>query len=61
MGQVLYGAGLRMLECLRLRVKDVCFDQSQLVVRDGKGEKDRITVLPEATRDSLRGQIEIVR
>lgn len=61
MGQILYGAGLRMLECLRLRVKDVCFDQSQIVIRDGKGEKDRITVLPEAVRESLCGQIEIVR
>ena len=61
MGQLLYGAGLRHLECLRLRVKDVDFDQGQLVIRDGKGEKDRVTVLPADTADALRGQIQIAR
>ncbi len=59
--QLLYGAGLRHLECLRLRVKDVDFDQGQLVIRDGKGEKDRVTVLPTETADALRGQIQIAR
>ncbi len=55
--QLLYGSGLRLMECLRLRIKDVRFDQGQIVVRDGKGEKDRITVLPEATRSLLEEQV----
>lgn len=46
--QLLYGSGLRLMEALRLRVKDIDFDYSQIVVRDGKGRKDRITVLPDA-------------
>ena len=45
---VLYGAGLRHRECRRLRVKDVCFDEGHIVVRNGKGDQDRITVLPDA-------------
>ena len=52
-GQLLYGSGLRLMEALRLRVKDVDFDNGQIVVRDGKGEKDRVTVLPELVRESL--------
>ncbi len=52
-GQLLYGSGLRLLEALRLRVKDVEFDNGQIIVRDGKGEKDRVTVLPEAIRETL--------
>lgn len=52
-GQLLYGSGLRLLEALRLRVKDVEFDSGQIIVRDGKGEKDRVTVLPETIRASL--------
>ncbi len=52
-GQLLYGSGLRLLEGLRLRVKDVDFDNGQIIVRDGKGEKDRVTVLPESIRESL--------
>lgn len=59
--QLLYGAGLRHLECLRLRIKDVEFDHGLLVVRDGKGEKDRVTVLPEVARASLQSQIEIAK
>jgi integron integrase len=47
MATLLYGAGLRLMECLRLRVKDLDFTYNQIVVRDGKGEKDRITMLPE--------------
>jgi integron integrase len=53
MGQLLYGAGLRLMECLRLRVKDVDFGYKQIVVRDGKGHKDRITMLPEIISDPL--------
>jgi integron integrase len=48
MVRLLYGSGLRLSECVRLRVKDVDFDQRQIIVRDGKGNKDRITVLPES-------------
>ena len=47
MAKLLYGSGVRALECVRLRVKDVDFAQHMLLVRDGKGEKDRITMLPE--------------
>ena len=46
MASLLYGAGLRLTECLRLRVKDIDFGYNQIVVRDGKGGKDRVTVLP---------------
>ena len=48
MALLLYGAGLRLLECCRLRVKDVDFAADQIVIRDGKGRKDRVTVLPAA-------------
>lgn len=46
--RLLYGTGLRLLECLRLRIKDIDFDYQQIMVRSGKGDKDRITVLPES-------------
>ena len=46
--KLLYGSGLRLMECLRLRVKDLDFAQRQILVRDGKGEKDRVTMLPES-------------
>ena len=46
MANLLYGAGLRLMECIRLRVKDVDFGYKQILVRDGKGEKDRVTMLP---------------
>ena len=45
MAQLLYGCGLRLMECLRLQVKDVDFEQNQIIVRDGKGMKDRSTML----------------
>ena len=48
MANLLYGAGLRLMECHRLRVKDIDFDYKQITVRDGKGHKDRITMLPES-------------
>ncbi|MBP7525962.1 MAG: integron integrase [Propionivibrio sp.] len=54
MARLLYGTGMRLLECLRLRVKDVDFDQRQIVVRSGKGDKDRVTVLPDSLVDPLR-------
>ena len=43
----MYGGGLRLMECVRLRVKDIDFGRHQIMVRDGKGQKDRITMLPE--------------
>ena len=54
MAGLLYGAGLRVMECVRLRVKDVDFGYGQITVRDGKGEKDRRTVLPGSLIDPLR-------
>ena len=61
LASLLYGAGLRVMECLRLRVKDVDFAYRQILVRDGKGEKDRVTMLPAATADPLRAHLERVR
>ncbi|MDP9191378.1 MAG: integron integrase [Acidobacteriota bacterium] len=58
---VLYGGGLRLLEALRLRVKDIDFAANLLVVRQGKGDKDRRTMLPESLRSALRDQIADVR
>lgn len=58
MFQIIYGAGVRHKECRRLRIKDVCFDDGTILVRDGKGAKDRVTVLPESTVIALRQQIE---
>ena len=58
---LLYGSGLRLSECLRLRVKDIDFDYSQIIVRDGKGEKDRRTVLPQSLLMPLRRQLDTVR
>jgi site-specific recombinase XerD len=46
MASLLYGAGLRLLECLRLRVKDVDFERREILVREAKGFKDRVTMLP---------------
>jgi integron integrase len=61
LASLLYGAGLRVMECLRLRVKDVDFAYRQILVRDGKGEKDRVTMLPAAAIDPLRAHLERVR
>ena len=58
---LLYGSGLRLMEAIRLRVKDVDFARNELVVRDGKGEKDRITMLPQSLRAALPGQLEQVK
>lgn len=57
MATLLYGSGLRLLECCRLRVKDVDFARNQLIVRRGKGDKDRATMLPSAIADELAAQI----
>ena len=61
LASLMYGAGLRVMECLRLRVKDVDFAYRQILVRDGKGEKDRVTMLPAAVAGRLREHIERVR
>ena len=58
---LLYGSGLRLAEALRLRVKDLDFDLRQIVVRHGKGRKDRVTVLPPPIEEALREQVERVR
>jgi len=57
---LLYGAGLRLMECLRLRVKDLDFARSQLTVRQGKGRRDRMTTLPRRLREPLEGHLEQV-
>jgi integron integrase len=59
--RLLYGSGLRLLECLRLRVKDVDFGASQIVVRGGKGDRDRRTMLPSSVAPELAKDIEHVR
>jgi integron integrase len=58
---ILYGGGLRLLEALRLRIKDVDFAARLLVVREGKGAKDRRTMLPDSLHEPLRAQVEWVR
>jgi integron integrase len=61
MAKLLYGSGLRLMECLRLRVKDLDFAQHQIFVRDGKGEKDRVTMLPESLVSPLQDHLRIVK
>ncbi|MEK6325231.1 MAG: integron integrase [Acidobacteriota bacterium] len=61
MASLLYGAGLRLTECLRLRVKDIDFGYSQIVVRDGKGGKDRVTVLPNSVKEALKNHLQKVK
>jgi len=61
MASLLYGAGLRLLECARLRIKDIDFVRSEITVRDGKGRKDRITLLPARLRDPLAEHTASVR
>ena len=60
-GALLYGTGLRLQECLELRVKDLDFDQHQIVVRQGKGRKDRVTMLPVAIEKRLASHLEDVK
>lgn len=61
MAALLYGSGLRLMECVRLRVKDVEFDYKQIVVRDGKGGRDRVTMLSANLIEPLKQQIERAR
>jgi len=58
---LLYGAGLRLTECLRLRVHDIDFKANQIVVRSGKGFKDRVTMLPEKVKEPLMSHLKEVR
>ena len=58
---LLYGSGLRLMECLRLRVKDNDFSTGQITVRQGKGEKDRMTMLPETVQKSLIRHLQKVK
>jgi integron integrase len=60
-GMLMYGSGLRLLECLQLRVKDIDFGYRQIVVRGGKGDKDRITILPSAVEVRLKLHLEEVK
>lgn len=61
MVQLLYGSGLRLLELLRLRLKDVDFQQHCIIVRDGKGRKDRVTILPETLHEPIQLQMKKVK
>jgi integron integrase len=59
--RLLYGTGMRLMEALRLRVKDLEFERRELVVRDGKGGKDRVTMLPDSLLEPLRHHLDRVR
>jgi integron integrase len=61
MARLLYGTGMRLMECVRLRVKDVDFGANHIVVRDGKGFKDRVTMLPDRLKVELQGHLERVQ
>mgnify|MGYP005846627579 CR=1 FL=1 len=61
MAQLLYGSGLRLMECARLRVKDIDFENNTLYVRSGKGDNDRTTILPETVKEGLRNHLQTVR
>ena len=59
--RLVYGSGMRIMECLRLRVKDIDFERKEIVVREGKGFKDRVTMLPIALTDQLRDHLKRVQ
>jgi integron integrase len=61
MARLLYGSGMRLMECIRLRVKDVDFERHEILVREGKGNKDRVTMLPDALCADLLAHLERVR
>ncbi|MFN7626215.1 MAG: tyrosine-type recombinase/integrase [Pirellula sp.] len=60
MCSLMYGGGLRVMEACRLRVKDIDFDRKQIMVREGKGEKDRAVPLPQRLISPLKHQIELI-
>lgn len=59
--RLLYGSGMRLMECIRLRVKDLDFARSEITIREGKGRKDRVTVLPGAILNDLKKQLSVSR
>lgn len=61
MAKLLYGSGLRLMECVRLRVHDLDFNMNEITVRDGKGNKDRITLFPETIQPLLREHLERIK
>ena len=61
MAVLLYGSGLRLMECIRLRVKDIDFGYTQIIVRDGKGNKDRLTMLPISLKNRLKEHLKKVK
>ena len=61
MAKILYGSGLRVMECMRLRVKDIDFDNHQVIVRGGKGDNDRITVLPDSLIPEIKNMLQDVK
>jgi integrase len=61
MAKLLYGSGLRLMECVRLRVKDIDFAQHQIIVRDGKGMEDRVTMLPNSLAIPLKEHLQRVK
>jgi integron integrase len=61
MAMLMYGSGLRLSECLQLRVQDLDFERGEITIRDGKGGKDRVTVLPRSLHASLRDHLRAVR
>jgi integron integrase len=58
MAQVMYGSGLRLMECCRLRVKDIDLSRRQLLIREGKGDKDRVVMLPRGLQEGLTRQVD---
>ena len=58
MARLLYGTGMRLMECVRLRIKDVLLEQNQILVRDGKGFKDRMTILPVVLKSELERHLQ---
>lgn len=58
---ILYGAGLRLIECLRLRTQDIDFTYNQIIIRSGKGDKDRVTILPDIIKEVLKARLNDVK
>ena len=61
MARLIYGSGMRLMECVRLRVKDVDFDRLEVTVREGKGRKDRVTMLPQSLVPELQAHLDKVQ
>lgn len=60
MAELLYGAGLRLMECCTLRVRDLDFARAQIIIREGKGQKDRVVMMPRAVTQALQRQVAVV-